>query len=179
MTRRELREHCFKMLFSADFYPTREEAKAQLGQYLESPEEDGEDSQGVLQILHKVDVDPESGAYLEERTAAIMDRIPDLDSQIDQVAAGWKTRRMGKVELTILRLALYEMKYDSAVPVKVAVNEAVELAKKFGGKDSPSFVNGILAKFLPEETPSEKEAQDPAADAPPQEGKVREQEGQP
>ena len=96
MTRRELREHCFKMLFSADFYPTREEAKAQLGQYLESPEEDGEDSQGVLQILHKVDVDPESGAYLEERTAAIMDRIPDLDSQIDQVAAGWKTRRHGK-----------------------------------------------------------------------------------
>ena len=179
MTRRELREHCFKMLFSADFYPTREEAKAQLGQYLESPEEDGEDSQGVLQILHKVDVDPESGAYLEERTAAIMDRIPDLDSQIDQVAAGWKTRRMGKVELTILRLALYEMKYDSAVPVKVAVNEAVELAKKFGGKDSPSFVNGILAKVIPGEAPSEKEVQDPAGDAPPQEGKVREQEGQP
>ena len=80
-----------------------------------------------------------------------MDRIPDLDAKLDQVASGWKTRRMGKVELTILRLALYEMEYDSAVPVKVAVNEAVELAKKFGGKDSPSFVNGILAKFIPEE----------------------------
>ena len=139
------------MLFSADFYPTREEAKAQLGQYLASPEEDAEDSQGVLQVLHKVDLDPENGAYLRERTEAVMDRIPDLDAKLDQVASGWKTRRMGKVELTILRLALYEMEYDSAVPVKVAVNEAVELAKKFGGKDSPSFVNGILAKFIPAE----------------------------
>ena len=139
------------MLFSADFYPTREEAKAQLGKYLASPEEDAEDSQGVLQVLHKVDLDPENGAYLRERTEAVMDRIPDLDAKLDQVASGWKTRRMGKVELTILRLALYEMEYDSAVPVKVAVNEAVELAKKFGGKDSPSFVNGILAKFIPEE----------------------------
>ena len=105
------------MLFSADFYPTREEAKAQLGQYLASPEEDAEDSQGVLQVLHKVDLDPENGAYLRERTEAVMDRIPDLDAKLDQVASGWKTRRMGKVELTILRLALYEMEYDSAVPV--------------------------------------------------------------
>ena len=76
-----------------------------------------------------------------------MDRIPEIDSQIDQVAAGWKTRRMGKVELTILRLALYEMNWDESVPEKVAINEAVELAKKFGGKDSPAFVNGILARF--------------------------------
>lgn len=55
---------------------------------------------------------------------------------------------MGKVELTILRLALYEMDYDDCVPQKVAVNEAVELAKKFGGSESPSFVNGVLARFI-------------------------------
>ena len=77
-----------------------------------------------------------------------MDRIPDLDSQIDQVAAGWKTRRMGKVELTILRLALFEMKYDDSIPEKVAINEAVELAKDFGGEDeSHRFVNGILGRI--------------------------------
>ena len=75
-----------------------------------------------------------------------------------EVAAGWKTRRMGKVELTILRLALYEMDYDDTVPAKVAVNEAVELAKKFGGSDSPAFVNGVLAKFIrKEETTTETE----------------------
>ena len=58
------------------------------------------------------------------------------------------TKRMGKVELTILRLALYEILYDEEVPEKVAINEAVELAKKFGGDDSPAFVNGILAKLV-------------------------------
>lgn len=55
--------------------------------------------------------------------------------------------RIGKVEVSILRLALYEMLYDEAVPVKVAINEAVELAKKYGGDSSPQFINGILAKY--------------------------------
>ena len=53
---------------------------------------------------------------------------------------------MPKVDLEILRLAVYEMLYDEDVPVSVAINEAVELAKKFGGDDSPSFINGILGK---------------------------------
>ena len=51
---------------------------------------------------------------------------------------------MSKVDLTILRLAVYELKYDEDVPVKVAINEAVELAKKFGQDESASFINGIL-----------------------------------
>ena len=65
------------------------------------------------------------------------------------MAKGWKTGRMGKAELAILRLAVYEMKYDEDVPVKVAINEAVELAKKFGGDESPAFVNGILGEATP------------------------------
>ena len=65
------------------------------------------------------------------------------------MAQGWKTRRMGKVELTILRLALYEMLYDEEVPEKVAINEAVELAKKFGQGESPAFINGVLARLVP------------------------------
>jgi len=77
-----------------------------------------------------------------------MVKVPELDEKIDEVAKGWKTRRMGKVELAILRLAVYEMKYDEEVPEKVAINEAVELAKKFGGSDAPAFVNGILAKLV-------------------------------
>ena len=55
---------------------------------------------------------------------------------------------MGKVELTILRLAAYELKDDEEIPDKVAINEAVELAKKFGGDEAPAFVNGILAKLV-------------------------------
>ena len=54
---------------------------------------------------------------------------------------------MGKVDVTVMRLALYEMLYDETVPQGVAISEAVELAKKYGQDDSPSFVNGVLAKF--------------------------------
>ena len=54
---------------------------------------------------------------------------------------------MGKVDLTIIRLALFEMLYDDEVPTGVAINEAVELAKRYGSDESPSFVNGILAKL--------------------------------
>lgn len=85
---------------------------------------------------------------MKQKTEEIMCKVPELDAKIDEVAQGWKTKRMGKVDLTILRLALYEMLYDDEVPEKVAINEAVELAKKFGGNDSPAFINGVLAKLV-------------------------------
>ena len=81
-------------------------------------------------------------------THLIAKKVPEIDESINQIATGWKTGRMGKAELTILRLAVYEMKYDDEIPVGVAINEAVELAKKFGSDDSPAFVNGILAKLV-------------------------------
>ena len=147
MTRRELREHCFKMLFGADFYP-REEAENQLEQYFLVPEEEDTTPEGAEIIVHQVDMDEESSRYLKERVNAVINLIPELDERINQVAEGWKTRRMGRVELSILRLAVYEMKYDPDIPEKVAINEAVELAKRFGGKDAPAFINGILAKLV-------------------------------
>lgn len=160
MTRRELREHCFKMLFSVDFYTTGEEAKAQMEQYFQSPEEDDTASDGTLQVVHKVDIGEKDQEYLRERTSRIVDLVDEIDKKIDEVAAGWKTKRMGKVELAILRLAVYEMLYDNTIPEKVSVNEAVELAKKFGGNESPAFVNGVLAKFIPKE--GAKEEAEPA-----------------
>ena len=147
MTRRELREHCFKMLFSANFYDA-EEAERQLDNYFDAPEEDETDAEGHTEVLHQVTLEEKDREYLQNRVEQIIEAIPELDAALNQVAEGWKTRRMGKVELTILRLALYEMKKDETVPEKVAINEAVELAKKFGGSDSPAFVNGILAKVV-------------------------------
>lgn len=147
MTRREMREHCFKMLFCADFYPAAE-LPAQMENYFLVPKEDEETDEGVLEILHDVDMEEKDCALLKERTGQIIRQIETLDEKINQVAEGWRTKRMGKVELTILRLAVYEMKYDEEIPQKVAINEAVELAKKFGGKDSPGFINGILAKLV-------------------------------
>ena len=77
----------------------------------------------------------------------MVSHLPEIDALLNENAKGWKTGRMNKVDLTILRLAVYEMRYDGDIPEKVAINEAVELSKKFGGDDSPSFVNGVLAKL--------------------------------
>ena len=66
---------------------------------------------------------------------------------LNEHVTGWKTSRMNKVDLSILRLAVYEMKYDEDVPVGVAINEAVELAKKYSGDEGPAFINGGLARL--------------------------------
>ena len=82
------------------------------------------------------------------RVDTILEKIPEIDRILEGVAEGWRLGRMGRVELTILRLACFEIRFDETVPDKVAINEAVELAKKFGGDESPSFVNGVLAKLV-------------------------------
>lgn len=163
MTRRELREHCFKMLFCADFYPV-EETNEQLERYFEAPEEEETTPEGASQVLHQVEMEEKDHAYLLKKTRAIAADLAGLDARINQVAEGWKTKRMGKAELTILRLALYEMLYDDEIPEKVAINEAVELAKKFGGEDSPSFINGVLARLVKERVRSEQSRMDDGLD---------------
>lgn len=128
MGRRELRENIFKLLFVGAFNQA-EEMTSQLGMYFENNVEDlKEDDQ----------------AYMVAKYQKISEKMDELDEAINTASTGWKTTRMGKVDLTILRLAVYEMKFDDDVPVRVAINEAVELAKKFGQDESPSFINGIL-----------------------------------
>ncbi|MCR5670618.1 MAG: transcription antitermination factor NusB, partial [Butyrivibrio sp.] len=84
---------------------------------------------------------------IRDKYEKIAAKLPEIDEAINKETTGWDTDRMAKVDLTIIRLALYEIKYDDSVPTGVAINEAVELAKKFGQDGSPSFVNGVLAKF--------------------------------
>lgn len=151
MTRREMREHCFKMLFGVDFYPA-EETATQAERYFGSPDEDDTTADGTLEIVHQVEMADKDREFLIHRVETIAEMIGQLDEEINQAAQGWNTKRMGHVELTILRQAVYEMRYDSDVPDKVAINEAVELAKKFGGNDSPAFINGVLARLVKEET---------------------------
>ena len=129
MKRRELREHIFGILFRVEFM-NETEMEEQLELFFED-----------LAEARPSDVD-----YIKNKYMAVREKMPMIDIMIDEKSTGWKTSRMGKVELTILRLAVYEMLFDEDVPVTVAINEAVELAKKFGGDDTPAFVNGILAK---------------------------------
>lgn len=149
MTRRELREHCFKMLFEAMFYPT-EEVKGQFENYFLTPIEEETRPDGEPEFIHSVELNEEDSDELKARAEKINALLEEIDREINRVTLGWSTKRMSRVDLTILRLAIYEMRYDEEIPEKVAINEAVELAKKFGGKDSPAFVNGVLAKLVKE-----------------------------
>jgi len=141
MTRKELREHVFRILFTCEFYrPDEDDIREQIDLYFtHEPEEEMD--------YPPAQVDEEQIPEIKERAADIASRIGELDDRIDEVSAGWKTSRMSRCDLTILRLAAYEMLFDDHVPTGVAISEAVLLAKKFGGDSSSSFVNGILAKL--------------------------------
>ncbi len=89
----------------------------------------------------------EEKAYIEQRLKQVLEHLGEIDPVLSEATSGWKLTRMGKVELTILRLAVFELRYDEEIPEKVAFNEAVELAKKFGGDASAGFINGVLAKL--------------------------------
>lgn len=130
MKRSEQREHIFKLIFGAEFNPP-EELGEQIKLYFETAEITGEKDQ----------------SYIADKTQKIAARVEEIDALINEHTTGWRTGRMNKADLSILRLAVYEMRWDDDVPVSVAINEAVELAKKFGGDDSPSFINGVLAKI--------------------------------
>jgi len=84
---------------------------------------------------------------MDEVYKQIVAVLEEIDKIINESSKGWKTTRMGKVDLTLIRLAVYEIKYEEDIPTGVAINEAVELAKKYGTDDSPAFINGILAKI--------------------------------
>lgn len=96
--------------------------------------------------------------YMEDKVGAILEKEEKIDELLNNTSRGWKTTRMSKVDLTILRLAVYEVLYDADVPTGVAINEAVELAKQFGGDDSAAFINGILGKIAAGQ-PKQEEAE--------------------
>ena len=133
MGRREMREHIFKLLFLREFNEA-EEMPEQIKLYFDEME----------------DLGPDQQTYMENKYDRIQEHLEEIDRILNEKSIGWKTKRMSKVDLNILRLAVFEMKYDEDVPVKVAINEAVEISKVFGGEDSASFINGILGKVARE-----------------------------
>ena len=139
MRRREQREHVFKLMFMTEFN-SEEEMTEQLSLYFEGL---GEVKESLREQITK--------EHLEE-----------IDAQLNSASRGWKTKRMSRVDLAALRLAVYEMEYDADVPTGVAINEAVELAKRFGGDASGSFVNGVLGKIASEK--DEKKNEEETAD---------------
>lgn len=132
---RTKREKLFLMLFQHEFHDTAE-YRDQIALYNETYEAEETATAEV------------SNEALTERLFQIVEKLGTIDAELNAAISGWKLNRIGKVDITILRLAAYEMKYDDSIPAKVSVNEAVELAKKYGGDSSPSFINGVLAKMI-------------------------------
>lgn len=142
MTRREIRENVFRMLFRIEFHDR--------GAFEEQLQLFDEELQGAFGYSDEkqTKIKEEDLTYINEKCSAVTAHLGELDAAINEKATGWKTSRMGKVDVSIIRLAVYEIMFEEEIPVKVSINEAVELAKKYGTDDSASFVNGILAKFV-------------------------------
>ena len=124
MSRRELREQIFKMLFRIEFHEGME-MEEQMQLFLEEEEE----------------ISKEDSEYIRNKYENIVEHLEEIDASVNEKAKGWKTSRMAKVELSLIRLAVYEIQYDEDIPAGVAINEAVELAKKYGADSSPAFIN--------------------------------------
>ena len=119
------------MLFQIEFHE-KESFETQLGLFMNELEES----------------DEEKRAYIEQKIRCIIAYLDEIDTIINEKSVGWKTTRMAKVDLALIRLAVYEIKYETDMPTGVAINEAVELAKIYSNDGSPSFVNGVLAKLV-------------------------------
>lgn len=114
----------------------------QIELFMESPTLDIDEND-----YKEVEFSEDEEKYILTKYDDIMAHLSEIDKVIGETAKGFTIDRIGKVELTILRLAVYEMKYDEDIPVSVAIDQAVELSKRFGRDESYSFINGILAKL--------------------------------
>ena len=131
MSRHKLREQVFKLLFRIEFNASVEM----------------EEQKELFFTTSDVETTEEESRYIEEKYQAVVDKLDKIDELISSNAKGWSIDRMSKVDLTILRLGVYEMIFDDTIPEAVALNEAIELAKEFGQDQSYSFINGVLAKL--------------------------------
>lgn len=133
MTRRQIRENLYKMLFQVEFHD-KDSLKNQMNIYLE-------DLEGANEKDRK---------ELTDKFNELVENLKKIDAKIEEKADGWTVNRIAKSELTILRLGIYELLYVEDVPNKVAINEAVELAKSYGADKASGFINGILASVVKE-----------------------------
>lgn len=157
MSRKLAREIAFKIVFSSNFKfedelenPIQEEEnyKTVGGELLDNIVADKELIFQEDQTDGNDEVTEEDRKYISQVTRGIEENIEKLDEIIKPFLKGWTMERIGKTDLAILRLAVYEIIFRDDIPYKVSINEAVELAKIFCEDNSPSFINGVLAGVI-------------------------------
>ena len=102
----------------------------------------------IERALGEVEITKENSDFLRELVNGTIRNKEEIDKQIRELAPNWPIDQLAMVDRNILRLAIFEILYDNKVPVKVAVNEAVELAKTFGSENSAKFINGVLGAVI-------------------------------
>lgn len=129
MLRSQVREEIFKIVFRVPFVAA-EEMEEQISFSLEELEGKSE----------------ENINYIKDKVAAILSNLSVIDNKISECCEGWNLNRIGKAEITIMRIAVYELMLEPDVPNSVAINEAVELSKLYCDDDAKGFVNAVLGK---------------------------------
>lgn len=130
MRRRDVRRNAFTLLFQLGFTDNEEEAK------------------NIFFEEAEMDLSKSEKEFILKTVNGVREHVEEIDEIINSVAKKWDTKRMANVDLAILRLAVYEMKFGDETPDGVVINEAVELAKEYSSDGAPSFVNGILGKLV-------------------------------
>lgn len=139
MSRRIGREYAIQFLFSLDFNKA-DDVENQLEEFLQHTQEHREEEAPVMNKSSK--------SYTLAVVKGTMQHIEEIDKLIEFHTTGWKKERIARVDLAIIRLAIYEIVFNNEVPDSVAANEAIELAKKYSTEESGSFVNGVLGKII-------------------------------
>lgn len=127
-TKRRGRERALEYMFGLEF--------------TKNPPEDG-----LAVFWETFSTNAKARAYAESLVEGVVARLEELDEQINGALKGWTPERVGRVERIILRIGLYEMTCVEDVPMKVAINEAIEITKLYGMDESPKFVNGVLNRL--------------------------------
>ena len=130
MRRRDVRRNAFTLLFQLGFIDNEEEAKR------------------IFFEEAEMELTQSEKDFILKTVMGVRENTEKIDEFINSVAKKWDTKRMANVDLAILRLAVYELKFDTETPTSVVINEAVELAKEYSSDGSPAFVNGILGKLV-------------------------------
>ncbi|MCI8655086.1 MAG: transcription antitermination factor NusB [Clostridia bacterium] len=133
MNRSAIRELAFKLIYSQEIQK-EEDTEEQIKLYLEANEI----------------TDNSAIEYIKDVVKGIKDNKEEIEQRIEKnLKADWKIERISKVDLSLLKLAIYEIKYKE-IPYKIIINEVVELSKQYGEEQSKNFVNGILASIVKE-----------------------------
>ena len=146
--RRRARELALQVLFQLDVQPDLPVEAALSRFWGNFAEEVAEEAVGAGQAPATGEALSEARAYADNLVRGVALHQAEIDARITSASRNWRLERMARVDRNLLRLAVYEANFGGDVPAKAAINEAIEIAKRFGAQETPAFVNGILDRVL-------------------------------